>query len=422
MNELNPYAHRARSLGILLAALIFIACVAATSAWVVQSYVRQSDAEAPPVNLAAGGAAAAQALPSIGGVVRGPSGDGIPNVSVRLNWNDPTRPRGQINQTIFVATDALGRWTYSGVPQASLAGLSVWLTHRDYVAQNPHPAPDSLLHHNAEFVMTRGVTVAGQVVDSLGWPVGGAHVSTSQYGPRNAISRTATNGAGQFTLRHVPVGTTTVTAALDGFAAAVAQVNAADHMPPLHLVMPPARIFAGTLTDRAGQPVPDATVAIASWHGFDMPGNVQVKTDAQGRYEIRDAPADPIDVMAAKPGFFSQSRQLPAGVNQLDFVMSPVITARGHVTDARTHQPIAAFNLTVLIRPRADQPLVLNDGQPRPFANGRFNLTFDPPPGPVSGWFIQIQAPGYAPAVTPVVASGRFDFPLQPIASAATKP
>ena len=94
------------------------------------------------------------------------------------------------------------------------------------------------------------------------------------------------------------------------------------------------------------------------------------------------------------------------------------MTARGRVTDAKTHQPIAAFKLTVGMRLKPDQPAVFNDGTTKDFNNGRYNITFDGLNEAIDAWFVRIEAKGYAAETSPpFTATGRHDFEMKPAAA-----
>jgi hypothetical protein len=419
MYDASAQFHRTRSIAIIIAAVIFVACVAATSAWVVHSFAAQTERISLPANSLThipGTPDGPRDMPVIGGVVRNAQGDGIPNVRVRLNWNEPQRPKGQNEQSIIVSTDVSGHWSYDGIPRTSLETLGIWLAHRDYVATNPHVAAPALLEKSSVLTITRGVDIRGTVVDSLGWPISNAQVFAPAFGPQGAQPRATTNDRGEFTLRHVPPNANIIiTAKHVGFAAAVVNLQTNAQPPPLKLLMPVARLFAGTVIDASGKPVPDATVTIQRWNGFDQPGNVRVNTDAQGRYEIRDAPPEALDVLVSKGSFYDQTRQLASGVSQLDFVLSPVITARGRITDAKTKQPINEFKLFVGCRGKPFDAPVFDDTAPHPFNNGRFNITFDAPTEPTDAWFVRIEAKGYLPATSPAFTeTARHDLELQP--------
>src|ERR1700735_575828 len=100
MTNADQFSSRRRSVAILLAAILFLAGMGATSAWMLHPYANPGDSIAlsPGSTTRVPGTAAPINMPPIGAVVRNPEGNGIHNARVRLNWTDTTRPKGQTNQ------------------------------------------------------------------------------------------------------------------------------------------------------------------------------------------------------------------------------------------------------------------------------------------------------------------------------------
>jgi hypothetical protein len=171
-----------------------------------------------PIDRLAGQPAAAQPQvaedPTIGGKVQDEKQSPIVGVKVALIWTEAAKPGDlapgiQRKHEFAAITDAHGRWTYGGVPMSAIGHLRIILQSGDF-APLPVEAIDvgALEKQAVAWTMSRGVDVAGHVVDTDGKPVSNARLYG---GPSLPVSlkvnpAAITDVAGAFLLHHMPGG------------------------------------------------------------------------------------------------------------------------------------------------------------------------------------------------------------------------
>lgn len=118
-----------------------------------------------------------------------------------------------------------------------------------------------------------------------------------------ASFNTRSDGRGVFAFDHLPAGTYSVTAALDGFAGSVEAFAASRNSHPRgnprdhEIVLGPTGTIAGRVVDPDGAPIADARVMPRSLPAFE------VKTDREGRFEIKHLMEDSHTLFAVAPGW-----------------------------------------------------------------------------------------------------------------------
>jgi hypothetical protein len=357
----------------------------------------------------------------IGGFVRNEQGEPIAEASIRIIWRDPSVP-GPSN-SVALTSDARGKWTTHAIPANAVGSLQFSLTHPEYAGttnsyRSLPVSADALLKQTAVLTMQRGVDVNGVVVNGDGQPVAGADVSTRFFwgNPRTATTDVTTDFEGKFVFHHQETSSDlTLTASAQGYGPTVAHVQPGTDSTPARLVLTPGRTIRGTVVDESGRPVSGAQVMIQRWQNSQSI-DVNTTTRADGTFQLHDAPKDLVSITAYKEGYNNAQADCDSGQDNLDLTLRRPVTVHGTVTDARTHQPIAAFTVFTGVKWSTNPAPVFAQGiGGRTFAGGQFNEMLSGYGGEIDAWYVKVQARGYLPAVSsPLNKSGEADFALEP--------
>ena len=130
-----------------------------------------------------------------------------------------------------------------------------------------------------------------------------------------------------------------------GFSPAWKMLVPREGTPALDFELTPAKPFTGRVVDSQGRPVAGASVE-PQWqecHFFDW----KATTDADGRFVWLSAPTEgEIEFRVRKAGFLAAIPAPGRGAGRRSKItINPAIRVRGSVTDAKTGQPIPAFQV-----------------------------------------------------------------------------
>ena len=251
------------------------------------------------------------------------------------------------------ATDEEGRVTLRGLG-INATQIAFRLTHPQYVGSATFdrvielPADQTESVHT--LVLAAAATLRGKVMASDGQPLGGARLVV---GPSSeAIVATAWSDLdGAFELAGVPPGETVVTVHLAEYAPRLLTVTADPQRPgTLEVKLTTAAPLAGRVVDPDGKPVPGAMVMTGKWHGYETLG-LQAMTDAEGRFTLRDAPAEDFEVDVLAQGFKPlEDRPVRGGARDVRLQFTEVQTQPNLPTAARLQagQAAPAFEATTL--------------------------------------------------------------------------
>ena len=277
---------------------------------------------------------------SIGGRVLDEDGRPVSGAKVTISYfapdegNTPPAEQPVVRAVIpweTRETNADGRWSYAGAPPDANE-FSVHVQHKDYARETDDfdvPPINSLFDGSAEKVLERGVEIAGTVTDNDGKPVAGARVSTvetthviNDYGVT-----TKTDAAGKFRLAHVPnkkPATLTVSAA--GHSPEMFELDVTKGPPPAQsIVLAPGRTIRGRVVDPDGNPVEGVTLLVRGWRN-KASINPKTTSGKDGKFVLKDAPADEVRCHVFKEGFAYQiDVKLTAGTNEDDESVVKVI-------------------------------------------------------------------------------------------------
>jgi hypothetical protein len=246
-----------------------------------------------------------------------------------------------------VMTDADGKYRIAD---------PTWWAERILV-RHPDFAPALHPISSRDFVLTSGDALRGSVVDENGGPIGGATVSL------DGLLEATTGNDGRFTIAHAYARPQRLVARSGSRIATEAASGKA-----IVLQLAPARSIAGTLVDKANQPVPGAIAHVLG----DSFGESTL-TDARGAFVIR-VPAGQYLVSASAHNLEADSAEADVTRGDANVVLhaTPLVPLQGVVQTA-DGKPVGGAALFVLAGEGDDaMPLPLS---PRVSgADGRFRL------------------------------------------------
>ncbi len=224
-----------------------------------------------------------------------------------------------------VLTAADGRFSIAAV-SAGTWRLTATAGDRAPVTSVPLSVDGTHARSGVELVLAAGGVVRGTVVDATGAPVAGAQIAVVARGfvewrPR----RQAFTGAdGSFAIAGLARRAVEVVAWHDSGASAIAPVDlVAAREATIKLVLDVRGAIAGTVVDKAGQPLGDAQViAEPDWTGgtadraaWSVRGVQQAVTDQAGVFRFAGLPDGVYRVRAARPGASESALDLAAPVS-----------------------------------------------------------------------------------------------------------
>lgn len=256
-----------------------------------------------------------------------------------------------------------------------------------------------------DLVLTRGVRVAGRVVDISGQPVVGAELyigfSPSAYNRIDAMSE----ADGSFEFPNVPTGHQTLVADRKGYAPHSEILDLAPNRlnhDGMLIRLERGHFIGGIARDTEGEPV--VGVSISTRFNREYFGS-RYKTDADGRFRIEGLPKGNVDLEFYGRGFVRTNAPITTPDREdMEVTIPRSGSVAGRVVDAATGEPLREFTIR-FVRTQALRGEAQLGGYSATWAreghtfsgtdgywdSGRENLT----PGAAIG--IEARAEGYAP-------------------------
>jgi hypothetical protein len=406
----------------VLAIVVVLAMLAGVGFWL---FFGGGNSEPPPspamTSAPPAGPTTAPSEPGIGGVVRDERGEPVANVRVVIAWLQQPNPNSPgssrfVRKTGRAVTNAAGIWSYGTVPPQGASRLELTFTNRDFILlEVSEPPMDDLIHHSAVFALAAGYSVKGDVVDSNGQPVDGAKITTKRWEGDSADPTATSDSQGHFILRHISDQALQILVTARHFAPQVQSISAQTSSTPLKIHLSPGQTLRARVVDADGKPISRVAARVWLWHSTQM-YQWHGSTNADGYFEMPDAPSDPLMFQFDKEGYENPEQSLTAGVQNQVVTLLPLPQFSGAVTDAVTGQPISKFQLrNGALWPGWGRPIFSENTTP--FQNGHYTLQAGGFGGEVLGWYVRIEADGYLP-VTSEAAHGKgavkFDAQLRP--------
>jgi hypothetical protein len=288
---------------------------------------------------------------TVHGVVKSETGEPLADVGISVF---PADYQGE--QIEYVRSDAEGRYRFDFLPLDKPLQLDCSAA-ADYQDPRHRFTLDSKAKRGVDLdlVLRRrpdGGSVKGHVTDLSGKPIAGAKLTNP--GRSSSLARTAmTDTEGRFALDNVFESGTghQLIVKATGFAPEQVTFQPAPRSAPAEITikLAPGHRIRGRVQNSSGRPIAEAHVFYA--HGNHFPdGGVggSATTDSEGRFSFDSLPVKPPFTFDAKGYSEIPETFLPLdGDDEVVVTMQPQGVLRGHVVDAATGKPIAAFNVRI---------------------------------------------------------------------------
>ena len=296
---------------------------------------------------------ALEAATSIGGRVQNEEGEAVGGATVFLAiWSRRKMEGVRVMTDIFdrtAVTDAEGKWHFDEAP-ADLTGLMFRVSHVDYVEEMHYARAEmpteQFRNGTMAMVLKKGIRVEGVVTDHEGKPVADAEVLPGRDRVGSGVKPSfRTDAAGRFSMVRAPEGRASITVKAEGHAPALVEFPAMEGMGPLQIILDPARQIRGRVVNLSGEPLAGAIVFADTWrHHRTL--ELHLKTDDEGRFEWKNAPADEVLFDFVHHEYRSWRRiPLTASDEEHVIVLRKPLMMRGTVKDARTGASIDSFSI-----------------------------------------------------------------------------
>jgi len=355
----------------------------------------------------------------IGGIIQNEKGEPIEGATVFILI--PTECNAKECVSIHdypVKTDGQGKWRCDIIP-AKVDDIWIRLSHPDYISDNMYgatqkPPMEKLRDMTGVMVMKKGFTVKGRVTDKAGKPIPNAQVAQGSDRWGSHYPETKTNAQGEFEFKNVNPDKFVLTVQASGYAPDLKEIAVDKNTKPVKFSLELGKTIKGRIVDTAGKPVSGAFVAADTWRG-NRSIEWRVDTDAEGRFVWKDAPADEVLFDMGKQGYMSiRKKALTPSNEEHVLTMSPPLTIKGTVVDAKTGKPIDEFKLIPGTQWDPAQRY-WEQRSAKPFTNGKYEFSASEP---YPGHLIRIEAKGYKPAESRAIKSNEgsvvIDFKLEP--------
>jgi thiol-disulfide isomerase/thioredoxin len=326
---------------------------------------------------------------------------------------------------VELTTDANGGWQLENPPVA-FQSASVRVFHPEYVSKRYERVQQVKIEDGvAQELKTplfAGDRVACVVKDPTGQPVSGALVVVGvDFVGSGQTTVLRTDAAGRVRFAVERGVETIVTVMHSGFSPSQQRVRMASatadvsQLTEINFGLEPGKTLVGRIVDTQGKPAAGATVAVSSWRNTRV-WSPRVSVDAQGRFEVPDAPADEFELDIFGTNFrSSRDIAVEAGQEVVVTVEQPV-RVTGRVTDAKTGEPISRFRV---LRGQTfpGESKIHWDTYNTPIFNGSgaLDVIFDEPQ---LTYAVRIEAPGYEPVESAAFDDSKkgveLDFKLEP--------
>lgn len=340
---------------------------------------------------------------SIGGTVQDSEGRPIEGATVFLLV--PSKADKTQQQTSVwdypVKTDDQGRWQCNLLP-SELDDIWIRIQHPDYISDTrygstPKPTMVQLRDQTGVMVLKKGLPVTGQVFGYDGQPIAGANVAQGANRPGGHEPEVKTDAKGRFKFDQVAPGDLVLTVQAAGRAPDLKTVKVIPKMSPLEFRLEPGHVVRGRVVDPEGKPIAGVWIVAEEWRGHRSL-SLETKSQADGSFQVFDAPADTILFQFVKAPAFRNLMNQPLAASEVGHVVKMIrpVTIRGSVVDSESGKPIEAFTLISGDDPKGKSTR-WERNRPLRFRDGHYEVSLDWP-YPVQG--LLVEADGYLPAIS----------------------
>jgi protocatechuate 3,4-dioxygenase beta subunit len=345
----------------------------------------------------------------IGGTVRDEAGRPIAGAVVVVTATGHAEPRSrakiprgyEITFEVPTVTDADGRWRSACVsPDAT--NFDLQLIHPEYVSgrcatlggSGRRPPLDGLRAFSDTQIMARGVRLSGRVLDLRGRPIAGAEVvdATSGLTFLTFIRRATADAEGRFCLHVDPKERVTLGIRARGYAQVDWAWKPGAGEAPFEVRLSPGRPFLGRVVDHLGRPVPGAMVSISSASAF-RGIHLRIWSDPDGHFRWDEAPDRDVPLSFSRAGYIPKDERVRVPDDREFLIaLTPSLTVKAKVLDARTGAPVKPFTLEVEAFDPATGLGIPLPGERREVGDGEYRMFLD---ARTPAYRFSIKAAGY---------------------------
>ena len=341
----------------------------------------------------------------VGGTVVDPEGKPVADATVKLHRFWPASfPRAtQGEDAEFAAqthtTGADGRWSAGHVSAELIERIFIMGSHTNFIATRVSMGgrPDIISALQAgthRLQLARGLSARGRVVNEQQQPIVGAEVVAGRKYSENR-RKARTDEQGRFTVLNVDTGRVDFAASADGYAPGFKTQDVGAATEEIVIQLEKGATIRGVVQDESQQPIQDVRVVLEGDSTYDRI-DFSTKTDAEGKFEWRSAPNQPVPFYVGKEGY-QQKRNVmlkPDFANVVTLQLNRKIT--GQVVDAETEKPVTRFT-AASGRVYSDDRFSANSSETKEFKNERGEFTLEVHEENANG--VQVTAVGYAEQV-----------------------
>jgi beta-lactamase regulating signal transducer with metallopeptidase domain len=349
---------------------------------------------------------------TIGGRVVNNEGNPISNATVQVSLYAKGYPEpGPALLDHDIQTDVNGEWRCDRMPSQPKS-LDFMLSHDDYMSdtmagKRKTPSLESLKNFTATFIMQRGVSVRGRVLDERSQPLADAEVLTglARYG--FSFPQTHTDDAGVFSFSNFMPGLMEFTVIKEGFAPELQKIAVGDSMPEIAFSLKPGNTLSMKVVGPDGAPIPKVTIETDTWRGCQTL-DWKTTTDDEGYALWNSAPEDVVNFRISKAEYVGLDRYpLQAGTEEQVITLHPLLHITGNVTSKETGSLLETFTIvtgTDMIP--ADRPVGWHYWKIQTYTDGAYDIKIEP------NQYLKIEAEGHLPVLSPLFtgASGNQQF------------
>lgn len=339
-----------------------------------------------------------------------PAGGAVLLLNKATGFGQPTIIGGAFNRADAIA-DARGRYEIiKGKAGEKYAVQASFPGYVSALSQSFQLVPGKE-QQDVNFVLKRGLSLSGKVVDEKQNPIPGAKVSAREEGGgrfvmdfsqnvpvRKGNEVALTDDEGAFVLEGLEAGIYEIKASAKGYSQGEVHVrNSSDIVPePLKIVLKAGLAISGRVGDSSGNPLQGVKVR-ASARGEAGYVSGSAETDEDGRYEIVSLSPGSYKVKARLRGYAeNETGDVSPPAKDIDFTLSDAGSIAGRVVEKKTGKPITRFRYRANRGHASDHSLFYFHGKEQYSEDGTFETEQLNP----DEYWLAVKAEGYAPSRT----------------------
>jgi len=281
---------------------------------------------------------------TVGGAVRGEDGQPIEGATVTVSVPSSGEPERSAVANVESTTDAAGKWQCAEIPEGA-EKIDIAVTHPSFVQSRATVTVEALKSGQSVTSMRPKYAISGVVVDSTGNALKATLRAGQQYEMFNATTAVS-DDKGAFAFEDISGPSATLVVSAPGFASQTQTITWTKNAKPLKIVLEKGKPLRGLVVDSTGTPIAAAYVVIDSIGAAQLNGFIfQMQSDANGRFEWKEAPAGSFTIRISKQAFMDPSFNVTASDDEQKFTIVPKPVISGTVVDAETGAPIDRFKL-----------------------------------------------------------------------------